>query len=88
MPNSDFFHSPAVRGLHGATFAQSAHGDDHVDDDSPDTHRNAPQPDPVCLYGLVGDVARAGSEDTEAVTFRHKGASDFRHIEASWRVSN
>ena len=40
--------------------------DDHWEDDSPDTHRNAPQPDPACLYGLVGDVARAGSEGTEA----------------------
>lgn len=29
------------------------------------THRNAPQPDPACLYGLIGDVARAGSEGTE-----------------------
>ncbi len=28
-------------------------------------HRNAPQPDPACLYGLVGDVARAGSDGTE-----------------------
>lgn len=35
-------------------------------DDGPDHHRNAPQPDPACLYGLVGDVARAGSENTEA----------------------
>ena len=40
--------------------------DEQSEDDSPDTHRNAPQPDPVCLYGLVGDVARAGSEGTEA----------------------
>ncbi len=31
-----------------------------------DPHRNAPRPDPACLYGLVGDVARAGSENTEA----------------------
>lgn len=31
-----------------------------------DNHRNAPRPDPKCLYGLVGDVARAGSETTEA----------------------
>lgn len=31
-----------------------------------DNHRNAPLPDPKCLYGLVGDVARAGSETTEA----------------------
>jgi hypothetical protein len=35
-------------------------------DDGPDHHRNAPRPDPACLYGLVGDVARAGSENTEA----------------------
>jgi hypothetical protein len=34
--------------------------------DEPDHHRNAPCPDSVCLYGLVGDVARAGSENTEA----------------------
>lgn len=29
------------------------------------THRNSPQPDPTCLYGLIGDVALAGSEGTE-----------------------
>jgi hypothetical protein len=28
-------------------------------------HRNAPRPDPACLYGLVGEVARAGSDGTE-----------------------
>ena len=28
-------------------------------------HRNAPQPDPAGLYGLIGDVARAGSDGTE-----------------------
>lgn len=28
-------------------------------------YRNVPQPDPACLYGLIGDVARAGSEGTE-----------------------
>ena len=28
--------------------------------------RNAPVPDPACLYGLVGDIARAGSHNTEA----------------------
>ena len=39
---------------------------DAADDDSLDNHRNAPRPDPACLYGLVGDVARAGSETTEA----------------------
>ena len=31
-----------------------------------DTHRNAPRPDAACLYGLVGDIARAGSDNTEA----------------------
>ena len=36
------------------------------DDMFVDTHRNAPRPDPACLYGLVGDVARAGSSNTEA----------------------
>jgi putative DNA primase/helicase len=66
MPTSDLLHSPASRGLQGAAFAQSAPFDEHVDDDSPDIHRNAPRPDPICLYGLVGDVARAGSEGTEA----------------------
>ncbi len=39
------------------------------DDVSVDTHRNAPRPDPACLYGLVGDVARAGSINTEANPF-------------------
>lgn len=28
-------------------------------------HRNSPQADPACLYGLIGDVAHAGSNDTE-----------------------
>lgn len=34
-----------------------------------DPHRNAPRPDPACLYGLVGEVALAGSENTEANPF-------------------
>lgn len=38
-------------------------------DDGPDHHRNAPRPDAACLYGLVGDVARAGSDNTEANPF-------------------
>ena len=29
-----------------------------------DTHRNAPKPHPDCLYGLIGEIARAGSKDT------------------------
>ncbi len=40
-----------------------------ADDDSIDNHRNAPRPDPACLYGLIGDVARAGSATTEANPF-------------------
>ena len=28
-------------------------------------HRNGPVPDPACLYGLIGDIARAGSDGTE-----------------------
>lgn len=65
MPSSNSLDSPA-HGLRGETYTQSPPRDDHIDDDSPDTHRNAPLPDPVCLYGLIGDVARAGSEGTEA----------------------
>lgn len=38
-------------------------------DESLDNHRNAPRPDPACLYGLVGDVARAGGDTTEANPF-------------------
>lgn len=34
-----------------------------------DNHRNAPRPDPTCLYGLVGDIANAGSNSTEANTY-------------------
>lgn len=48
--------------------------DDHQDDVAP-PHRNAPQPDPTCLYGLIGDVARAGSEGTE--TNAHAIAANF-----------
>lgn len=40
-----------------------------ADNEAPDNHRNAPRPDPACLYGLVGDVARAGGETTEANPF-------------------
>lgn len=39
-------------------------GHDHPDDVAP-LHRNAPQPDPECLYGLIGQVAHAGSDGTE-----------------------
>lgn len=37
-----------------------------ANDDDPDLHRNAPRPDPACLYGLLGRVAEAGSDTTEA----------------------
>lgn len=37
-----------------------------ADVDDRDYHRNAPKADPQCLYGLIGDVARAGAEKTEA----------------------
>ena len=39
------------------------------DDEFIDLHRNAPRPDAACLYGLIGDIARAGSSDTEANPF-------------------
>lgn len=37
-----------------------------ADDVCIDTHRNVPKPSPDCLYGLIGDIARAGSDNTEA----------------------
>jgi hypothetical protein len=37
-----------------------------AEDDTPDNHRNAPRPSPECLYGLIGEIATAGSETTEA----------------------
>ncbi|MBC7621604.1 MAG: hypothetical protein H7293_21935, partial [Candidatus Saccharibacteria bacterium] len=42
---------------------------DAADDEALDNHRNAPRPDPACLYGLVGEVARAGGDTTEANPF-------------------
>jgi Protein of unknown function (DUF3987) len=35
-------------------------------DDAPDNHRNVPRPSQDCLYGLIGDIARAGGNHTEA----------------------
>lgn len=40
-----------------------------AEDETLDNHRNAPRPDPACLYGLVGEVARAGGNTTEANPF-------------------
>lgn len=36
-----------------------------AEEDAAPPHRNAPQPDAECLYGLIGEVARAGSAGTE-----------------------
>lgn len=45
--------------------ASSLDATDNDDGASVATHRNAPDADSACLYGLIGDVARAGSEGTE-----------------------
>lgn len=45
--------------------SDAQHRGDAVDDELALAHRNVPQPDPACLYGLIGDVARAGSDGTE-----------------------
>jgi hypothetical protein len=37
-----------------------------VEPDEDDARHDVPVPDPACLYGLVGEVARAGSDSTEA----------------------
>lgn len=42
---------------------------DAIEAEDLDNHRNAPRPDPACLYGLVGEIAAAGSETTEANPF-------------------
>ena len=75
MHSSDFLPPPTAQGLFDRAKVHPSFGDEQIDDDSPDTHRNAPQPDPICLYGLVGDVARAGSEGTE--TNAHAIAANF-----------
>ena len=49
--------------------------DGPVDEDPVHAHRNAPDADPACLYGLIGDVARAGSDGTE--TNAHAIAANF-----------
>lgn len=57
------FGKTAADALKNSTPHRAGDDDQH---DAPDTHRNPPRPDSACLYGLVGDVARAGSESTEA----------------------
>lgn len=66
MPSHRSLHPPVSHDLFGVANTLSNSVDDQSENDSPDTHRNAPQPDPICLYGLIGDVARAGSDGTEA----------------------
>lgn len=52
------------------------------DKDEVDNHRNAPQPSDDCLYGLIGDIARAGSKDTEANPFAI-GANALAYLSAA-----
>lgn len=66
MPSPLSLHPAAGHDSYGAAGALSNSVADPSEDESTDNHRNAPRPDPVCLYGLVGEVARAGSEGTEA----------------------
>ncbi len=40
-----------------------------TDQEPLDTHRNVPEPDPRCLYGLVGEVGLAAGKTTEANPF-------------------
>jgi hypothetical protein len=40
-----------------------------INSDEIDIHRNAPVPNQACLYGLVGEVARAGSKGNESNPF-------------------
>lgn len=40
-----------------------------INSDEIDIHRNAPVPNPACLYGLVGEVAKAGSKGNESNPF-------------------
>lgn len=47
-----------------------------------DPHRNAPRPDPGCLYGLVGDVARAASKANREVN-EHAAALAFMTVLAA-----
>ena len=41
------------------------HGPEWNNDTAVALHRHPPVPDPACLYGLIGDIARAGSDGTE-----------------------
>ena len=55
-----------IEGAASRVDAMTADAESRVDEGEVDHHRNAPRPNPACLYGLVGEIARAGSETTEA----------------------
>lgn len=56
---------PDFRRIAGATSRiDAARAGTPSEDD--DHHRNAPSPSPDCLYGLVGEIAKAGGDTTEA----------------------
>jgi hypothetical protein len=59
--------------------ASALEEDAAVLDEDIDLHRNFPKPDPACLYGLVGEIAKAGSSDTEANIFA-VGASALAYL--------
>lgn len=44
----------------------STPSDQAINSDEIEAHRNTPIPDTACLYGLVGEVAKAGSQGNEA----------------------
>ena len=78
MKKQDYAHFAASldddAGLDGAIHPVALRKNDpqgtaELEDVFADTHRNAPRPDPACLYGLIGDIARAGSDNTEANPF-------------------
>lgn len=54
--------TPTARAHGDAT--SNSWNDDHQEGATP-PHRNAPQPDAECLYGLIGEVAHAGGDGTE-----------------------
>jgi hypothetical protein len=57
---------PEFKRLAGAASKIDAANKTAQGDADDDHHRNAPRPDPACLYGLIGDIARAAGATTEA----------------------
>jgi hypothetical protein len=69
------------------------------EDELVDLHRNAPRPSPDCLFGLIGDIARAGSDHTEANEFAVAmmaisyigtalGRGPYMHVGDDWHHTN